>query len=154
MKVVRTMGASALIAVLLVMFDTPPASAVGPDNRETCQILKFVKEERSFLFHSLLIRVRMQVSWCRNGQFIKRYGVTCRVEKFDQVTITVDRCQVQTNRFAWRNPVGGMFAQVTVNYSNCVLKYGCWQNAIMAIERWFYADGMVSEGPRGGDGDV
>ncbi len=146
----RLLALTALVAVFVSLVTTTPVVASSINQyRQTCQVFRVVEEDSSAVFHSLLLRLRMQVSWCWNGETVK-VSVTCKVEKLDRMTITIDSCQAQSNSAAWRGKQrGAYYAQATVNYSNCVLKFGCWASAQMDIERWLYADGSITKTPRG-----
>jgi len=146
----RLLASAALVAVFVSLASTASAVASGTSQqRKTCQVFRVVEEDSSAVFHSLLLRLRMQVSWCYDGKTVK-VSVTCKVEKFDRMTITIDSCQAQGNPVAWRGKENGAYyAQVSVNYSNCVLKFGCWASAQMEFERWMYADGSINKTPRG-----
>ena len=153
---VRHLLVIAVLAVMIILSTVGLASAGTTTTRnETCRLDRVVKENRSFVFHSLLIRLRMQVAWCYDGTKVTSSEVTCEIEKFDRVTITVESCQAQQSSIAWKGrPKGGFYAQASVNYSNCVLKFGCWQGAVLNVERWLYADGAVTTTPRQGAKNV
>lgn len=146
------------LAILLVVGVLGAALAVAGSasaapTQQTCSLSRVVAEDTSFLFHSILLRIRLQASWCWNGRAVTRMKASCEIEKIDRVTISVDRCQPQSSPLSWRgNPTGAYYAQVSVNYSNCLFRYGCWQSAVLNLERWFYADGIITKTPRHGQG--
>jgi len=143
----------ATVVVVLGAALTVSGAASAAPARQTCSLSRAVVEDTSFLFHSTLLRVRLQASWCWNGKAVTRMKASCEIEKIDRVTISVDRCQPQSSPLTWRgNPSGAAYAQVSVNYSNCIFRYGCWQSAVLNIERWFYADGIIAKKPRHGQG--
>lgn len=150
---IRLVLAVAVVTGVLGMALVVSGSASAASAQQTCSLSRAVVEDTSFLFHSTLLRVRLQASWCWDGKAVTRMKASCEIEKIDRVTISVDRCQPQTSPLSWRgNPNGAAYAQVSVNYSNCIFRYGCWQSAVLNIERWFYADGIIAKNPRHGQG--
>ncbi len=147
MTAVRHLVLAAVMAVALHLGGYTDTAQAAKD-RKTCSVFKAVNEDKSAVFKTTLVRLQMQVSWCRDGKVVS-VGVTCKVEKFDRITITIDSCQAQGNFVPWQgNPKGAYYAQATINYSNCVLKFGCWASAQMDIVRWLYADGSILKSPR------
>jgi hypothetical protein len=155
MTAVRRSVLMVVLVVAIIASTVGVASAASPDKPITCRVTRVVKEARSFAFHSILLRVRLQASWCYDGERVNRMKVSCEIEAISRTTINADRCQPQSSPISWKGqPNGGAYAQVSVNFSNCIFRYACWQWAVMNVERWFYADGAVLQDPRGGIDNV
>lgn len=133
--------------VCLVGGDSPVENAESAS--QSCRQSIFKRSAKSILARSTLLRVSMTVTWCFNGRRVTKAQVTCKIDEFDRVTIQVDSCQTQGRTVPWNGyDDGGFYAQTSSAFSNCVFRYGCWQSAIMNIERWLYADGIVSRSSR------
>lgn len=149
---------SAVLAVIIAAMFTTTASALAEASgsaKETCRVAEATDTIKSFAFRTVLLKTKMSVSWCHNGNKITRASVTCLIEQIDRVTISIDRCQPQGSFISWQgDPRGGFYAQTSVNFSNCVFKYGCWQSGVQRIIRWFYADGTITKAPRDGVDNV
>lgn len=134
----------AVVIALTVATGTASATPASNQNKKVCKTSSFTREVKSFAFKSLLLRARMTVSWCWNGEAVTQMEVVCKIDKFDRVTITVSACQAQWAHQPWRgNRRGSAYAIVSVHFSNCVFKYGCWQSAVLHIERKFLSTGQI-----------
>lgn len=146
MAAVRCLYLFVLVAAIAFVATAGKATAAPVKNKETCRVSSFTHEVKSFAFKSLLIRARMTTSWCYDGKQVTEMQVVCKIENIDRVTINVETCQAQSAFQPWRgNRRGASYAIVSVHFSNCVFKYGCWQSSVLNIERKFYANGTIAE---------
>ena len=146
MGVVRYLSLLAVVAAMV--FSVADTASAESANGERCRVSVITKEAKSFVFHSVLVRLRMKTSWCFDGQQVTRAEVVCKIEKFDRITISVDRCQPQRSFESWRGRAkGSVYALTSLNYSNCIIikSIGCVQSATMNIEATYYGDGSVKE---------
>jgi hypothetical protein len=128
---------------------SPVGSAGTTAQLQNCRQSTFKKSVKSVVFRTTLLRMSLGVTWCQNGRRVTHAHVTCSIDDMDPVTIQADSCQPQGRPVPWNGRVdGGFYASASVGFSNCVFRYGCWQSAVMNIERWLYADGGVSGSPR------
>lgn len=143
--VVRCLYLAVLVGAIAFALTTGKAEASPVKNKETCRASSFTEDVRSFAFKSLILRARMTASWCYDGQRVTKMEVVCKVVDFDRVTIAVDSCSAQYAFISWRGVRNGSaYAIVAVHYANCVFKYGCWQSAVLNIERRFFANGHLT----------
>ncbi len=148
MKFIRLLAVAAFIATAVTVCGT--SSAMAQTARPKCQVNRFEATSKSFAFRSVLLKLSMTLSWCYNGKKVTSGTVTCKIEDFDRITIVVEDCQVQTSPQSWgKSPSGALYALVYVRYTNCILKFGCWQSDVKALERWAYGDGIIIDTPRG-----
>ena len=140
---------SSCAVLVLLAISLPAASANTSAQMQNCRQSTFKKSVKSVVFRSTLLRLSMGVTWCHNGARVTHAQVTCRIEDFDEVTIHVESCETQGRSVPWNGRVdGGFYAASSVSFSNCVLRYGCWQSAILDIDRWLYGDGGISRSSR------
>jgi len=125
----------------------PSASATTTaTSPKGCDTQEVVKTAKSFLFHNVLYKFHMKVNWCWDYPKITKFDATCFVSDTDSVTIKANDCSLQGYYYTWRgSPKGGRYEMASAKFSNCVFKYGCWQEVVNNLEIWVNGNGAYTK---------
>lgn len=106
-----------------------------------CKTVDYHMTARSIVFRTVVFRYHLRQYWCWDYPTITRLDSTCYASDVDP-NIQFQGCTEDGYYYSWNGSSnGGHYSQAQGNFTNCVLRFGCWRTDSILLQMWARGDG-------------